>query len=36
VALAFLPGFGAFVAVSAGLPPSRLWVAFQIRLTADF
>src|SRR5437867_38129 len=35
-ALALLAPFGAFVAVSAGLPPSRLWIAFQIRLTADF
>src|SRR6266567_4726791 len=24
------------VAVSAGLPPSRLWIAFQILLTANF
>src|SRR5256885_217364 len=35
-ALALLALFGAVVAVSAGLPPSRLWIAFQIRLTADF
>src|SRR5881628_455256 len=33
--LAFLPRFAAAVAVSAGLPPSRLWMAFQILLTAD-
>src|SRR5881628_801088 len=35
-ALALLARFGAVVAASAGLPPSRLWIAFQIRLTADF
>src|SRR5947208_16216244 len=35
-ALALLARFGAVVAVSAGLPPSRLWITFQIRLTADF
>src|SRR5262245_46034290 len=35
-ALALLAPFVAVVAVSAGLPPSRLWIAFQIRLTADF
>src|SRR5947209_14136125 len=35
-ALALLAPFGAAVAVSAGVPPSRLWMAFQIRLTADF
>src|SRR6266851_3507071 len=35
-ALALLACFGAVVAVSAGLPPSRLWIAFQIRLTAAF
>src|SRR5438132_1680047 len=35
-ALALLALFGAVVAGSAGLPPSRLWIAFQIRLTADF
>src|SRR5438034_11512678 len=34
--LALLARFEAVVAVSAGLPPSRLWIAFQIRLTADF
>src|SRR5437899_11721568 len=34
-ALALLALFGAVVAVSAALPPSRLWMAFQIRLTAD-
>src|SRR5437667_661206 len=34
-ALAWLAPFGAAVAVSAGLPPSRLWMAFQILLTAD-
>src|SRR5205823_4355972 len=34
--LALLVRFGAVVAVSAALPPSRLWIAFQIRLTADF
>src|SRR6266498_1385971 len=40
--LAFLAGFRAAAAadlvgadVSAGLPPSRLWMAFQIRATAD-
>src|SRR5439155_11243617 len=33
-ALALLARFGAAVAASA--PPSRLWIAFQIRLTADF
>src|SRR5437667_8893934 len=35
-ALALLAHFGAVVAASAGVPPSRLWIAFQIRLTADF
>ena len=35
-ALALLARFGAVVTASAGLPPSRLWIAFQIRLTADF
>src|SRR3989441_12380190 len=34
--LVLLARFGAAVAVSAALPPSRLWIAFQIRLTADF
>src|SRR5213596_2250913 len=35
-ALTLLARFGASVAVSAALPPSRLWIAFQIRATADF
>src|SRR5712691_6186216 len=30
--LALLAPFGAAVAASAALPPSRLWFAFQIRL----
>src|SRR6266849_1269622 len=34
--LALLAGFGAAVAASAAPLPSRLWIAFQIRLTADF
>src|SRR5450432_890444 len=41
--LAFVARFGTAVAdglvgsdVSAALPPSRLWIAFQIRATADF
>jgi hypothetical protein len=37
-AFGFLVGLGAAAigAVSAEFPPSRLWIAFQIRLTADF
>src|SRR5437899_12210476 len=35
-ALALLSRFGAVGAASAMVPPSKLWIAFQIRLTADF
>src|SRR2546425_1074276 len=34
-ALAFFAPFRAVVAPSAVVPPSKLWIAFQIRLTAD-
>ena len=33
-AFAFLDGFGAVVAASVA-PPSRLWIAFQIRVAPD-
>src|SRR5712691_11451010 len=35
-ALGLLATFRAAGVASAGLPPSRLWIAFQIRVTADF
>jgi hypothetical protein len=33
---AFFADLACFGAAVAGLPPPRLWIAFQIRLTASF